>query len=367
MKTALIGLGRIAWKLEEDPYRRKPCTHAGSLRELIESTARRRGGPAFELTAVCDHNENRIAEFQRWWKRPRKARPPRLPFPGARLSVDIAGTDAKTVLKEARPEFVIIATRTDSHVEIALEALRGGAKAVLLEKPIALDLTSARKLLAAARKHKARVWINFERRYHPAYRLVKRYIESETLGPLRSIHGQVLTWPVPERAFQNRGEAVGPLLHDAIHWIDLLLWYAGKPERTRARLFPSPFNAARGKPQIEDTAFVDFAYPEFSAHLESGGRRDYFEFTMQLDFERGRIRAGNEGHFFFRSAASKRYKHFRDLRPFSPRIPNREDNAWLALYREIEKECRAGGPASYDRLESAVAGMELIEACRKSG
>lgn len=362
MKTALIGLGRIAWKLEEDPYRRKPCTHAGSLRELIEGAPKK---APFTLTAVCDHHEDKIATFRRWWERPRKTADPRLPFPAPALSsIESAGTDAKNVLHAARPEFVIIATRTDSHVEIATEALRSGARAILLEKPVALELTSARKLLALAKQHRARVWINFERRYHPAYRLVKRYVEAGTLGPLRSIHGQVLTWPVPQSAFRHRGEAVGPLLHDAIHWIHLLLWYAGQPDRTRARLFASPFNERGRKPEIEDTAFVDFEYPEFTARLESGGRRGYFEFGMQLDFEHGRIRAGNEGHFFFRSAASKRYKHFRDLKPFAPRIPNRDDNAWLALYRDIAKECRGGGDVSYERLESAVAGMELIEICR---
>ena len=33
-RAALVGLGRIAWTLEDDPKRDHPCTHAGALASL---------------------------------------------------------------------------------------------------------------------------------------------------------------------------------------------------------------------------------------------------------------------------------------------------------------------------------------------
>ena len=33
-RAALVGLGRIAWTLEDDPKRDHPCTHAGALANL---------------------------------------------------------------------------------------------------------------------------------------------------------------------------------------------------------------------------------------------------------------------------------------------------------------------------------------------
>ena len=49
-KTLLIGLGRIASKLENDPLRYHPCTHAGVLFSSF-------GKKHFLLTGIYDTNE----------------------------------------------------------------------------------------------------------------------------------------------------------------------------------------------------------------------------------------------------------------------------------------------------------------------
>ncbi|MCR9143565.1 MAG: Gfo/Idh/MocA family oxidoreductase [bacterium] len=352
MKTVLIGLGRIAVGLEQDRLRAKPCTHAGALARFHKSANSRSRTPGFTLAGICDRNPEKIDEFQNWWRKQSGRSGP---------AVDSA-TDYRELFKRTQPEFVIIATRTDSHFAIARDAMRAGVRGLLLEKPISMNLADARRLERIARETQTRVWVNFERRYHPAYRLVHQYVREERLGPLRSIHGQVLTWPLRAGANTVSADIAGPLLHDAIHWLDLLIWYAGKPERVEARMLES-----RAVPGVEDTAFLDLRYPEFQARLESGGRRNYFEFTIQLDFEQGRIRSGNEGHFWFQSRPSKRYQNFRDLQPFAPKIPRKNENAWLALYDEIRKEMAAGDtePVRFDRLEDAVAGIEIVAKCAK--
>lgn len=374
MRTCLVGLGRIAVQLERDPLRAKPCTHAGSLLHFHKTAARKTG---FALVGVCDHNQEKIDEFQQWWRSAGREKEKKAPAKPARAksantnrksATDAAEVpayvDYRQLLRETRPDFVIIATRTDSHFAIARDAMRQGVRGILLEKPISLNLNDARKLERLARETETRVWVNFERRYHPAYRLVKEYVEQETLGPLRGIQGQVLTWPLRAGANTASADIAGPLLHDAIHWLDLLIWYAGKPPAVHARLLESA-----AVPAVEDTAFVHFDYPEFQARLESGGRRNYFEFTIQLDFEHGRIRSGNEGHFWFRSLPSKRYKNFRDLQPFTPKIPARpgysNGNAWLNLYAEILDEMTTAKPVSYDRIADAVAGINIVHECTK--
>lgn len=362
MRSCLIGLGRIAFTLERDPLRAKPCTHAGSLLELHRKSTRSRG-QGFTLVGACDHHPEKLADFQSWWSRELRKR---IGSTAARSFETPAGhTDYRALLRETRPDFVVIATRTDSHVDIACESIRHGARTVLLEKPIGTNLKDARRLERVARKHGAHIWINFERRYHPAYQLVERYVREERLGPLRSIQGQVLTWPLRKGANTASANLAGPLLHDAIHWLDLLLWYAGEPQRVTARMLESI-----AAPGVEDTAFVTLDYPEFQARLESGGRRNYFEFTIQLDFEQGRIRSGNEGHFFWQSKPSKRYKHFRDLQPFQPRIPGAGESAWLNLYRAVLKEVRldaaSDSPPNFQRLDDALAGMRIVETCARN-
>jgi len=340
LRTAIIGLGRISWLLEKDRRRYHPCTHAGTLRRFQD----RAGGP-FVLAGVCDRNADKIGAFSRWWKK----------------RIEFSDIDYGRLLTEARADLVIIASSLESHHEIAVAAMESGAKALLLEKPVAPDLRRTEDICELARKKRVRIWINFERRYHPAYRMVRKYVLDKKLGELRGIRGQVLTGPVPP------GDCAGPLLHDAVHWIDLLLWLAGKPREVTARLVPS--SAACG---VEDTSFINFIYPDFNAILESGGRRRYFEFSIQIDFSDGRIISGNEGHAFFSSAPSRRYGEFRELRPVKISIPKK--NPWTKPHREIKNQLggtESNSDSEHDKslgrittnIDEARSGMELIDRC----
>lgn len=359
-RTLLIGLGRIAFELERDRFRYHPCTHAGSLRAFNETVAARR---AFQLVGVCDRKPEQIEAFQRWWNTGAKNRAGKQHGPPAAYDA------YRAALENADPELVIIATSVESHAEIALAAMRAGARAILLEKPIGYDAAQARRLLREAEKRGVRVWVNFERRYHPAYRLARRYVQERKFGALRHVAGRVLTGAMRPDPHKTLAYPEGPLLHDAVHWIDLLIWLTGRPRDWQCDLDLAPQEERFG---VEDTARVRFACDDFSAYLESGGRRRYFEFTMELDFAEGRIVAGNAGHSYFKSAPSGRYAKFRELRPV--KAAWKAANPWLELYREIAGELRRYpdiGPGDYAaattrigaNLADAVTGMEIIDAC----
>ncbi|MBX7058656.1 MAG: Gfo/Idh/MocA family oxidoreductase [Leptospirales bacterium] len=335
-RVALLGLGRIAWTLEKDRLRRHPCTHAGALAALPGR---------FELSAVCDRNPERIAQFARWWKKPIAAQ----------------GVSAHRLLQDGPFDLVINAASSEAHLALGLAAARGAAAALALEKPLAANLRQAARLADQLKRSSALVWINFERRYHNSYRTARQYIASGELGALRSIHGQVLTGATPADA------ALGPLTHDAVHWIDLLLWFCGYPDRTSARVVRSARLVQR-----EDHVFCDFEYPGFSARLEAGGGRNYFQFEMQLDFSDGRIQVGNSGARFFRSSTSRRYEGFRELKEFKPRII--AENPWVEFYRDIDFQLlrskddpKSAKHSSQLRIMDALNGMQLIHECIQRG
>jgi len=345
-RVFIIGLGRIAWLLEKDRFRYSPCTHAGTLKSLNEKA--RTQTPPFELVGASDVDSERLRSFQRWWGRP-------IP----RVSQDFRElfTDAD------KPDLVIIAASLEAHHEIALHALKTGTGGLLIEKPIAPDLRRAKEIHAAAKKSATPVWVNFERRYHPGYRKLKEIFTSGKLGEPRTVQGRVLTGPVAQAP--DTDEIAGPLLHDAVHWIDLLLWYLGEPRSLSARLLP-----AAAAPDVEDASFITFHYDEFDAFLESGGRREYFEFQLRADFSRGRVVSGNAGHFYYRSAPSRRYARFRELREMTVKLPSR--NPWEELYREIllgiRREQGAGNRKKLlitAGLDDALRGMEIIDRCRR--
>lgn len=329
INAALIGLGRIGWMLESDPYRYHPCTHAGSLLHPTLSSR-------FRLVAGCDIDEVRRMRFGRFAKKHRQ-------------NIDVySSIDAFVEAirkKKLTVDFAVLATGPDSHPELFRRLLTVGVRDFLIEKPVALNAKQARQMLRLAEKYKATVRVNFERRYHPAYALVRKLIDSQRFGELRHIEGRVL-------APSLRWDA---LLEDAVHWIDLLLWYAGEPAGVR-----SSFRL--DEKRREKRSLHVFHYDGFDAVLESGGMRQYFEFFMRLDFERGRVIAGNDGHFHFESRASRRYRGFYDLQPVPVRLSKKEQamNPWLELYREIA--VKKGMRSS---LKEAVTGIEWIDRCRR--
>lgn len=318
VRTALLGLGRIAWMLEQDTLRYHPCTHAGTLRTLEK---------LYQLVGIADPDKDRILKFEKWWDRP-----------GVH-----SGTSSATILKETRPDFIVIAASLAAHEELFAQAVKFNPRAILLEKPPADNYKSAKTMLKRAGK--IPVWVNYERRYHPNYVLTKRLIDSGKLGDVRSIRGQVLVGHSP-----GAGEA-GPLLHDASHWIDVLLWFVGQPASVSARLL-------REKSRAEHSAFVNFHYPGFDATLESGGRRKYFEFEMQIDFSEGRILCGNNGLHVYESKLSRKYRGFRELqeRP----IKQAWSNPWPGLYKDIHNVMRHASGEPVASLSNAVQGMHWI-------
>ena len=69
------------------------------------------------------------------------------------LGWQYAATDWQEVVESPLIDVVDICTSNASHTEIALAAARAG-KNILCEKPLALNLADAEKMLAAVRKSK---------------------------------------------------------------------------------------------------------------------------------------------------------------------------------------------------------------------
>jgi len=92
-----------------------------------------------------------------------------------------ASTDWKAVVSDPEIDIVDVCTPNDSHCEIVLEAARHG-KAILCEKPLAMDVTECEKMVAAVKKARVVNMICHNYRRIPAIALAKRMIERGDLG-----------------------------------------------------------------------------------------------------------------------------------------------------------------------------------------
>ncbi|TGL73992.1 Gfo/Idh/MocA family protein [Leptospira jelokensis] len=334
INVILIGLGRIASKLEKDPYRKKPCTHMG----VISSPW---GKKNFNFISGYDTKRETCEEFAKTWKEQAQVLPKELPsgfvFPNADLAV--------------------VATPSLTHGFFAKLCMASGIKHVLIEKPVAMDAKEAKSLERMAKAKGCKLWINHERRYHPSYLFVKNEIGKGSFGVLKSIRASVFTSAKnPGIAFSKFGG--GPLLHDGTHAVDLIHWLVGKPKLIHASL------ERPKKGFVETRAFANFRTKnQVEINLDVSGGREYFQFELDLHTDSHRIICSNDGFQFYRSIPSKLYKGFHSLQSYLPKgFPKPEvSNAFLGIYSEIVNVIQGKSKHMEGTIGENVQILESIE------
>jgi len=194
MKYALIGLGRVA------PHH-------------IEAARRNN----LSIEAVCDINLEKAQAFVRNQKLPESVR---------------IYTDYLELIEKEQPQLLAIATYSGEHAKIALAALEKGIN-VIVEKPMALSLEDADRMILAARKSGAVLAVNHQNRFNPVIQKIRRALDEGKLGRVLYGAATVRWYRGQEYYNMDRGwrgtwdEDGGCLMNQCIHNADLLLWMLG--------------------------------------------------------------------------------------------------------------------------------------------
>jgi predicted dehydrogenase len=133
----------------------------------------------------------------------------------------------------ARPDvdFVDVCTFPDYRLEaVRLCAARG--KDVLVQKPMAVDLATAREMIEIAREAGIQLGVVSQHRFDDATTFLKKAITDERLGRILQADAYVKWWRSAEyysRPIKGSWEVEGggALINQAIHQVDLLLYLAG--------------------------------------------------------------------------------------------------------------------------------------------
>jgi predicted dehydrogenase len=173
-----------------------------------------------------------------------------------------ATDDYTEILNDDRIQVIHLCTPHYLHAEMAVDLLRAG-KHVLTEKPMAVDLPSAKLMLEAAEQSSAQLGVVFQNRYNDTSIHIKKTIDSGDLGKLLCMKG-VVTWHRTESYYRDsnwRGrwstEGGGVLINQTIHTLDLLQWYGGEIRSVKGRITTDVLD---GVIEVEDTAHacIDF-------------------------------------------------------------------------------------------------------------
>src|SRR6056297_2178080 len=104
-----------------------------------------------------------------------------------KLKVDAkAGfSDYRKMLAETQPEFVSVCPRhVDQHRDMCLAAIEAGVRGIYVEKPFLRSSAEADEILAACRKHNARVAVAHRNRYHPTLEVIADLLRQGRIGRL---------------------------------------------------------------------------------------------------------------------------------------------------------------------------------------
>ncbi len=193
MKYALIGCGRIS------PNHIKAAMNNG-----------------LDIVAICDINSVNMEDKKAKFELPDSV---------------ILYTDYSEMIKIEKPELVSIATESGKHATIAIDCINAGCN-VIIEKPIALSLEDADRIIESAEKRGVKVCANHQNRFNKSIQKIREAIEKNRFGKLFYGTAQI-RWCRDHEYYDRaswRGtweQDGGALMNQCIHNIDLLRWMMG--------------------------------------------------------------------------------------------------------------------------------------------
>lgn len=150
-------------------------------------------------------------------------RPERLEEVRAMTGATTATTDYQDIVANPAIEVVYISTTPEpTHYPIARDCLRAG-KNVLLEKPIALELSEADDLINIARSNRVKFTIGYSQRFNPKIAYAKKKIADGTLG-------KVVHVMVSRHLSRSLGKKIAnrvklsPAAMESTHDLDFVFW-----------------------------------------------------------------------------------------------------------------------------------------------
>ena len=148
---------------------------------------------------------------------------------GAEFGVKALYADYQQMLEKEKPDIVSVCTYVNSHCELVVGCAQSGVKAILCEKPMALNMEEANRMVAECDKHGVKLAIGHQRRHAAQHQFTKRLIERGELGQL------VALW----------GSSPSDLMDWGTHLVDMMLWYAGDVEWVMGQVDTTPLEQHR--------------------------------------------------------------------------------------------------------------------------
>ena len=169
-------------------------------------------GDIVEFVGLCDNNPGRLELARK--------------FMGVSCKTY---TDFDMMMKETKPDLLIVTTVDATHHEFIIKGLEYGSD-VLTEKPMTTDEVKCQQIIDAQRKTGKKVRVGFNYRYGTLFTKIKELLAEKRAGQITSVdfHWYLNTFHGADyfrRWHGHRNKSGTLLLHKASHHFDLLNWW----------------------------------------------------------------------------------------------------------------------------------------------
>lgn len=118
--------------------------------------------------------------------------------------------DAAVMLGEIKPDVVSVCTPNPLHARLSIMAAEMGVKGIVCEKPMALNLVDADRMIEVCKKNNVRLVVNHQRRFEQSFMVAKELLKSGAIGRLLRMEANIGDWD---------------LMSWGTHWLDIFRYY----------------------------------------------------------------------------------------------------------------------------------------------
>lgn len=215
--------------------------------------------------------------------------------------------DMDELLAAGVPDFLVIATPTSSHYEIAKQALGRGVH-MFIEKPLSTSASNSAELFQLATSQHVVVQVGYVNRFNEIFQAVRELIHSGEIGRPTHVSCEIRSPMVSKTtgaSWRSKQSEGGGCLSDiASHGIDLMNFIVGAPTRIVGASLQSIVSSG-----VEDRVDVLLGYQRFSGALhvnwsDPSCRKPAYR--LNIDTEKGRIVADQHAYKVFRNNSTAR-------------------------------------------------------------
>ncbi len=177
-------------------------------------------------------------------------------------------TDYKKVLEIDEIEVVDIATHPPERVQIIEDALKAD-KHILSQKPFAIDLDVAERMVDLAEQSSKKLAVNQNGRWAPHFAYMRQAVAEGIVGDVFSVHLDV-HWDHGWVADTPFNDIPHVILYDfAIHWFDMINCFLGGKKATRVFASNVRSPSQKATPPLLGQALVEFEGAQASALFDA--------------------------------------------------------------------------------------------------